>query len=135
MKASNNCRSAFEQASRGEIPNPLPCEIYCHSITDPTILGQELRESGAQTLTVFAIQAPHSLLRGKDNGEMRQAFEDAVLDSINYGVVRGHSRSVVAGRKRHAVYRNQNHARPRERPRAAWRKHLPRATELAVRLG
>ena len=76
-------QSAFEQASRGEIPNPLPCEIYCHSITDPTILSEALRESGAQTLTVFAIQTPHSLLRGKDNGEMRQALEGAVLDSIN----------------------------------------------------
>jgi phytoene dehydrogenase-like protein len=76
-------QSAFEQAQRGEIPNPLPCEIYCHSITDPTILGETLRESGAQTLTVFALQAPHSLLRGKDNTEMRQKLEDAVIDSIN----------------------------------------------------
>jgi phytoene dehydrogenase-like protein len=76
-------QSAFEQAQRGEIPNPLPCEIYCHSITDPTILGETLRESGAQTLTVFALQAPHSLLRDKDNTEMRQKLENAVIDSIN----------------------------------------------------
>jgi phytoene dehydrogenase-like protein len=74
---------AFEQATRGEIPNPLPCEIYCHSITDPTILGETLRESGAQTLTVFTLQTPHSLLRGNDNTVMRQKFEDAVIDSIN----------------------------------------------------
>jgi phytoene dehydrogenase-like protein len=76
-------QSAFEQASRGEIPNPLPCEIYCHSITDPTILGETLRESGAQTLTVFALQTPHSLLRDHDNNEMRQQLEDAVIDSLN----------------------------------------------------
>jgi len=76
-------QSAFEQAIRGEIPNPLPCEIYCHSITDPTILGEALRESGAQTLTIFALQAPHSLLRDKDNNEMRQKLEDAVIDSLN----------------------------------------------------
>ena len=74
---------AFEQASRGEIPSPLPCEIYCHSITDPSILGEELRESGAQTLTVFALQTPHSLLRDKDNNLVRQQLEDAVIDSIN----------------------------------------------------
>ena len=74
---------AFEQATRGEIPNPLPCEIYCHSITDPTILGEALRESGAQTLTVFALQTPHSLVRDNDNDVMRQKLEDAVIDSIN----------------------------------------------------
>jgi phytoene dehydrogenase-like protein len=76
-------QSAFEQATRGEIPNPLPCEIYCHSITDPTILGETLRESGAQTLTVFALQTPHSLLRANDNDVMRQKLEDAVIDSLN----------------------------------------------------
>jgi phytoene dehydrogenase-like protein len=76
-------QTAFEEATRGEIPNPLPCEIYCHSITDPTILGESLRDSGAQTLTVFALQAPHSLLTGNDNDVMRQKLEDAVIDSIN----------------------------------------------------
>lgn len=76
-------QTAFEQATRGEIPDPLPCEIYCHSITDPTILGDELRESGAQTLTTFALQTPHSLLKGKDNTEMREALQAAVIDSIN----------------------------------------------------
>jgi len=76
-------QSAFEQASRGEVPNPLPCEIYCHSITDPTILGETLRESGAQTLTVFALQTPHSLLRDNDNDVMRRKLEDAVIESLN----------------------------------------------------
>ena len=76
-------QTAFELSGRGEIPNPLPCEIYCHSITDPTILGETLRGSGAQTLTVFALQTPHSLLRAKDNDVMRQKLEDAVVDSIN----------------------------------------------------
>jgi phytoene dehydrogenase-like protein len=76
-------QTAFEQATRGEIPNPLPCEIYCHSITDPTILGDDLRGSGAQTLTVFALQTPHSLLQDNDNDVMRQNLQDAVIDSIN----------------------------------------------------
>lgn len=76
-------QSAFEQATRGEIPNPLPCEIYCHSLTDPTILSRELQESGAQTLTVFALHTPHQLLSGKDNDEMRSRLERAVIDSLN----------------------------------------------------
>ena len=76
-------QSAYEQASFGEIPNPLPCEIYCHSLTDPTILSKELQEQGAQTLTVFALHTPHSLLRGKNNDEMRELLTHAVLDSLN----------------------------------------------------
>lgn len=74
---------AFEQATRGEIPNPLPCEIYCHSLTDPSILGRELGDSGAQTLTVFALHTPHSLLAAGDHDAMRMSLENAVIDSIN----------------------------------------------------
>ncbi|MEY4553583.1 MAG: hypothetical protein RL197_10 [Actinomycetota bacterium] len=76
-------QTAFDQAQRGEIPNPLPCEIYCHSLTDPSILGPELQASGAQTLTVFALHTPHSLLKNRNNDEMREAFERAVIESIN----------------------------------------------------
>jgi phytoene dehydrogenase-like protein len=76
-------QTAFEQASRGEIPSPLPCEIYCHSLTDPSILSKELQEHGAQTLTVFALHTPHSLLAGKDNNEMREQLTQAVLASLN----------------------------------------------------
>lgn len=76
-------QTAFEQASKGEIPTPLPCEIYCHSLTDPSILGPELQASGAQTLTVFALHTPHSLLAGRDHDQMRQALEDAAVASIN----------------------------------------------------
>jgi phytoene dehydrogenase-like protein len=76
-------QEAFDQASKGEIPNPLPCEIYCHSLTDPTILSKELQDQGAQTLTVFALHTPHSLLVGKDKDEMRQQLTEAVLQSLN----------------------------------------------------
>ncbi len=79
----NQLQTAFGQASKGEIPNPLPCEIYCHSLTDPTILSKELQEQGAQTLTVFALHTPHSLLAGKNNTEMRERLTKAVLDSLN----------------------------------------------------
>jgi phytoene dehydrogenase-like protein len=76
-------QSAFEQASNGEIPNPLPCEIYCHSLTDPSILSKELQEQGVQTLTVFALHTPHALLDGKDQYLMREKLKQAVLSSLN----------------------------------------------------
>jgi phytoene dehydrogenase-like protein len=58
--------SAYAQAVGGQVPSPLPAEIYCHSLTDPSILGAELREQGAQTLTLFGLQVPHRLLAGTD---------------------------------------------------------------------
>ncbi len=75
--------SAYQAASRGEIPDPLPCEIYCHSLTDPSILGPELRDSGAQTLTVFALHMPHSLVAKYGNDELREEAQAAVLKSLN----------------------------------------------------
>jgi phytoene dehydrogenase-like protein len=76
-------QSAFEQASKGDIPNPLPCEIYCHSLTDPSILSKALQEQGVQTLTVFALHTPHALLDGKDQDGMREKLKQAVLASLN----------------------------------------------------
>ena len=76
-------QAGFDRAQSGEIPDPLPCEIYCHSLTDPSILGPELRAEGAQTLTVFALHMPHSLLDSYTNEELRELGEQAVLRSIN----------------------------------------------------
>jgi phytoene dehydrogenase-like protein len=72
----------YDAARRGEIPDPLPCEIYCHSLTDPTILSDDLRRSGAQTLTVFGLHTPHALTVG-DPDTMRRRLADAVLTSLN----------------------------------------------------
>jgi phytoene dehydrogenase-like protein len=76
-------QTAFEQANRSEIPNPLPCEIYCHSLTDPSILSKELQDQGVQTLTVFALHTPHKLLESKDQDLMREKLKQAVLASLN----------------------------------------------------
>lgn len=75
-------QSAFRSASGGAIPTPLPSEIYCHSLTDPSILSPELAASGAQTLTVFALHVPDRLLTPENNDDMRQRYQRAVLDSI-----------------------------------------------------
>jgi phytoene dehydrogenase-like protein len=75
--------AAYDRAARGVVPDPLPCEIYCHSLSDPTILSEELRASGAQTLTVFGLHAPHQLSDGADRDEVRTALTDAVLASLN----------------------------------------------------
>ena len=77
--------AAHARAEAGGIPDPLPAEIYCHSLTDPTILGPDLRASGAQTLTLFGLQVPHRLVDGRDRdaarGELLAAAQSS-LDSV-----------------------------------------------------
>jgi phytoene dehydrogenase-like protein len=75
--------TAYARAEHGAVPDPLPCEIYCHSLTDPSILSDRLRESGAQTLTVFGLHTPHKLVAAGDPDRMRDELTSAVLDSLN----------------------------------------------------
>ena len=75
--------SAYRTALSGEFPQPVPAEIYCHSITDPSILSPQLQQSGAHTLTVFALQTPDRLLDGADLNAARARYERAVLDSLS----------------------------------------------------
>jgi phytoene dehydrogenase-like protein len=70
-------QAAFDAASTGAIATPLPCEIYCHSLSDPSILSPALVDSGAQTLTVFGLHVPDRFTPDAT------ALEAAVLASLN----------------------------------------------------
>jgi len=75
--------AAYAAASGGSIPTPLPAEIYCHSLTDPSILGPRLRNEGAQTLTLFGLQVPHRLVVDKDPDATRGALLEAAQRSLD----------------------------------------------------
>jgi phytoene dehydrogenase-like protein len=75
--------AAYSRAAAGQIPEPLPCEAYCHSLTDPSILSSGLRESGAHTMTVFGLHTPHALFDGTYSGALRDRLTDSVLESLN----------------------------------------------------
>ncbi len=75
--------AAYSRADAGTPPDPLPCEAYCHSLTDPSILSAALRDSGAQTMTVFGLHTPHSLFGGTDPDTLRDRLTDLVLASLN----------------------------------------------------
>jgi phytoene dehydrogenase-like protein len=80
-EAWSQLETAYSQAAAGQLPNPLPCEAYCHSLTDPSILSAGLRESGAQTMTVFGLHTPHSLITDSDTA--RQQLTESMLASLN----------------------------------------------------
>ena len=54
-------RSSYREALAGELPTRPPAEIYCHTLTDDTILGADLRAAGYHTLTLFGLDVPYRL--------------------------------------------------------------------------
>ncbi|RKT12306.1 phytoene dehydrogenase-like protein [Streptomyces sp. 1114.5] len=53
--------TAHAEAQAGRLPSAPPSEIYCHSLTDPSILGPEAVRQGLQTLTLFGLHMPARL--------------------------------------------------------------------------
>ncbi|MEG3616724.1 NAD(P)/FAD-dependent oxidoreductase [Isoptericola sp. MSP01] len=71
-------QTAHAQAAAGRIPDTPPCEIYCHSLTDDSILGPDLQAAGAQTLTLFGLHMPARLFWDGSDGD-HDAARDAAL--------------------------------------------------------
>jgi phytoene dehydrogenase-like protein len=69
--------AAWASASAGELPDPAPAELYCHSLTDPSIVGP-----GLHTLTLFGLHTPASLFRA-DNAGTRERLVGRYLDQLD----------------------------------------------------
>jgi len=74
--------ASYEQASKGRLPDKTPCEVYCHTLTDDSILAPELRKQGFQTMTLFGLDAPYSLF-AQNNDTMRKRAEKKFLESMD----------------------------------------------------
>jgi phytoene dehydrogenase-like protein len=74
--------ASYDQACAGRLPNKTPCEVYCHTLTDDSILGPELREKGFHTMTLFGLDVPWNLFV-RDNRTMRKHAERKFIESIN----------------------------------------------------
>ena len=78
----------MEQAHRdvvaGTIPDRPPAEVYCHTLTDPSILGPSLRAAGCHSLTLFGYDIPYGLARatGPDTAELVWQRYLAGLDEL-----------------------------------------------------
>ena len=74
--------SVFADAQVGLMPEKMPIEMYCHTLSDPSILSKELQDSGYQTLTLFGLHTPASLFDA-DNDSARDAALKSALASLN----------------------------------------------------
>ena len=72
----------FLDATEGVMPAKMPVEMYCHTLSDPSILGPELQAAGYQTLTLFGLHTPASLFDA-DNDAARDLALASALSSVN----------------------------------------------------
>lgn len=75
-------QDSYFRARAGQIPSPPPSEIYCHTLTDPSILSQDLAASGMHTMTLFALHMPTRLFTSDPEGS-RQAALEAVTAGLD----------------------------------------------------
>ena len=80
------CESTYLQAKGGAVPEMLPIEMYCHTLTDPSILSADLQAQGYQTLTLFGLHTPAALF-DTDNEGAKAAALKAALASLNQYLV------------------------------------------------
>ena len=76
----NECELSAGDA--GKLPDKVPSEIYCHTLTDDSILSPELRAKGFQTMTLFGLDTPWPLF-ARDNKAMRERAQQKFVEGLN----------------------------------------------------
>jgi len=66
---------AYAEAAGGQVPSSMPGEVYCHSLTDPSILGDV--PDGTHTLTYFGLHLPATLF---DDQATRAARKELAVE-------------------------------------------------------
>jgi len=78
----SHLNQSYEIAADGKMPDRLPLEMYCHTLTDPSILSPELASQGYHTLTLFGLHTDASLFDG-DPEKSRDVAVASALASLN----------------------------------------------------
>jgi phytoene dehydrogenase-like protein len=77
---------AYQQAKAGSLPDELPLEMYCHSLSDNSILSDELNQQGFHTLTIFALHTPAKLF-DSDPEKVKEIAKQKALSALNQFLV------------------------------------------------
>jgi len=75
---------AYDQAVMGNIPDVIPAEMYCHTLTDPSILSPELQAQGYQTLTLFGLHTPATAYEEGNKATTKLVLEKAIAGLNKY---------------------------------------------------
>ncbi len=75
-------QAAAQSAMNGVMPEQPPGEMYCQTMTDPSILSYELASAGYHTITLFGLDMPARLFRDDPVGARERALR-RYMDAIN----------------------------------------------------
>ncbi len=73
---------AYAQSAAGYIPDLIPAEMYCHTLTDDSILSPELNAAGYQTLTMFVMHTPANLF-DQNHDQVKTEIKSKVIHQLN----------------------------------------------------
>ena len=81
-ESATDLEAAWTSATMGELPDPLPGEVYCHTLSDSSILGDV--PDGTHTLTYFGLHTPASLFAEDPETTKAEAVRRAIasLDEV-----------------------------------------------------
>ena len=80
----NELERAYDQAVMGNIPDVIPAEMYCHTLTDPSIMSAELQADGYQTLTLFGLHTPATAYEEDNKATTKMVLEKAIAGLNKY---------------------------------------------------
>jgi phytoene dehydrogenase-like protein len=69
-------QAAYDEASGGSLPSTLPGQVHCHSLTDPSVLGEA--PPGSHTLTWFGLHTPASVFAADPQARKDDAVRRAI---------------------------------------------------------
>jgi phytoene dehydrogenase-like protein len=78
----NQMLASHQAAKAGVLPSPAPFEIYCHTLTDNSILSDELNQQGYHTLTLFGLDVPYRLFES-DQDQRRSEILSRYLEGLD----------------------------------------------------
>eukprot|EP00956_Cyclotella_meneghiniana_P018861 scaffold31775_cov79-Cyclotella_meneghiniana.AAC.10 len=77
---------AYNQALAGRIPDDIPAEMYCHTLTDSSILDKSMVDAGNHTLTLFALHTP-AFLFDSDHERRKDEVTKRIISGLNQHLV------------------------------------------------
>ena len=69
-------QTAYEEAAEGWLPATMPGQVHCHTLTDPSILGDS--PPGTHTLSYFGLHTPVSVFAQDPGGRKDEAVRRAI---------------------------------------------------------
>jgi phytoene dehydrogenase-like protein len=76
--------TSYQESKAGKLPTCFPSEMYCHTLSDPSILGPELQTAGYQTLTLFGLHTPAELFDADNEATKATALAGFIAELDKY---------------------------------------------------